>query len=70
MIRQAIVSILLAAFAVTAFVSFLPASQQAQSSTGTTQVAMNMKTDLLPRPHAHALKLQQCALDDCSDTPQ
>ena len=69
MIRDSLISIAFVAFAITAFTSALPASPTAQPDPPV-QLAMNMKTDLMANAQPHSLKLEKCAVEDCSDTPQ
>ena len=65
--RNLIISALLAAFALTGFASLLPAAQTAQ---GTSSAVIATKVDFITPTRAHHLKLEQCAVEDCSDTPQ
>ena len=41
-----------------------------QPTTSSTQTVMASKVDLITPFHVHHLKLEKCALEDCSDTPQ
>ena len=67
MIRYAVISVLVMACAATALANVLPESAFTQAPHSKITYA---RTASVTKASPTRLKLQKCALEDCSDTPQ